>query len=104
VWGCVATGGVNAHSGKEGVVMEKGGWRGKRSSSPKSCPSGADVEKGEVSCPSVGRTPVSEPVGDPGQQPCHRGSALRVDGPALPSVGITDTLKSCGSLGKTLFF
>lgn len=28
--------------------------------SPKLCPSRADVEKAEVSCPSVGRTPVSE--------------------------------------------
>lgn len=32
--------------------------------SPKSCPSRADVEKGEVSCPSMGRSPVSGLVVD----------------------------------------
>lgn len=46
--------------GGEGVEQ-----KGKRSAlSPQSCPSGADVEKGEVSCPSMGRTRVSELVVD----------------------------------------
>lgn len=62
---------------REGLLKWVGfgveGVEGKGSTALKSRPSGADVEKDEVSYPSLGRTCV-RPL-SPGQQPHHHGSA-----------------------------
>lgn len=68
---------------REGVFKQesyrvRGGGGEEEHCPPRSCSSGANVEKGEVSHPSMGRTPVSELVVNhrsPSQQPCHHGSA-----------------------------
>lgn len=84
--------------------------------SPKLCLFRADVEKeGELELPQYGQDTCVRAGGQPlspSQQCCHHSSApaLRVNRAActqraaLPSMGIADTLETCGSLGKMLFF
>lgn len=102
------------------------GAGGKAGTGLKSCPSGGDVEKDEVSYPSLGMTCVRAGAWllSPAQHPHHHGSALvpclhstawvvgsspegewgsYTQRTAFPLVGVTDESKSCSSLGKITF-